>query len=647
MNFNFKKVKEDSDFFKILEDNLSSDLESFAYNNRLKERFNTIDFNNFENSRLRKTKPNLFNNDYYSNNLNAKRNISKYNNKYVLYPPNKFNSFEHKSKKNSDLKNLEKIMNKNLIKNKFRTPAIQENITIKNKTKIENIKKIINGINNKKKEKLISTPFHGVKDKLIVKDKDKDNIIELYNKLKEYEKDKQKYENNINQLNEKINTREKNIRKEIEELQEKGRIEIEKIKSELNKYINENIKIKEENKMLSMKNKELEEEIKEIKSKYQSQERITNEEILKAYKNPTLIGLNDAHNIFNTILQCLSQTGELTSYFLNNKNIEEIINDNNISKDKNDKKLTPIYLKLIQNLWNMKGTEAYSADIFMNNVKNMNPLFGIENVNNLKEFIIFIIEQIHRELRKPKIKNNNKINETLKQYDRNNIFNYCYNKFKEESSIISDLFFGLKEASNECLNCRNIYNLKGLSNKSICYNYEMFDCLIFPLEEIKNIKNNYMRNNYFFQNNNNYISLNDCFNYNQRLEYYTGDNKNYCNICKQLSDFCYNSKIFFSPKILILIMKRDQENEYNLFFEEELDISEFVYSKDVPLLKYNLYGVISDIGKKNISHFVSSCKSSIDNKWYRYDDTKVIPITNVEKDVIQYGNPYILFYKKL
>ena len=173
----------------------------------------------------------------------------------------------------------------------------------------------------------------------------------------------------------------------------------------------------------------------------------------------------------------------------------------------------------------------------------------------------------------------------------------------------------------------------------------MFDCLIFPLEEIKNIKNNFMKNNNI-QNNNNYITLKDCFNYNQRLEYYTGDNKNYCNFCKQLSDFCYNNKIFNSPKILILIMKRVQENEYNLIFEETLDISEFVYSKDVPILKYNLYGVISDIVKQNIPHFVSSCKSPIDNKWYRYDDTKVASISNVEKDVIQYGIPYILFYKK-
>ena len=47
-------------------------------------------------------------------------------------------------------------------------------------------------------------------------------------------------------------------------------------------------------------------------------------------------------------------------------------------------------------------------------------------------------------------------------------------------------------------------------------------------------------------------------------------------------------------------MKRDKENECNLNFEEILDITDFVYSKDMPVLKYALYRVISDNRKENI-----------------------------------------------
>ena len=63
---------------------------------------------------------------------------------------------------------------------------------------------------------------------------------------------------------------------------------------------------------------------------------------------------------------------------------------------------------------------------------------------------------------------------------------------------------------------------------------------------------------------------------------------------------------------------------------------------------YSLFGVITHIGQSGpSSHFVSSCKSPIDNKWYRYNDAMVNPINNIQKEVIDFGTPYILFYQKL
>ena len=199
------------------------------------------------------------------------------------------------------------------------------------------------------------------------------------------------------------------------------------------------------------------------------------------------------------------------------------------------------------------------------------------------------------------------------------------------------------------MHCKNIYNYKGLNNP-ICYNYGIFNCLIFPLEEIKNFKNNnnYQYNN-FFQNNNNCVSLNDCFQYNQKTELFTGENRNYCNICKQLFDSYYTSNIYISPSVLILILNRGRGNIYNikLFFDEIIDISDFVLIKEKPKLIYNLYGVITHIGQSGPNaHFIASCKSPIDNKWYRYNDAIVNKIEDVQKEVINFGTPYILFYHK-
>ena len=68
----------------------------------------------------------------------------------------------------------------------------------------------------------------------------------------------------------------------------------------------------------------------------------------------------------------------------------------------------------------------------------------------------------------------------------------------------------------------------------------------------------------------------------------------------------------------------------------------------MPQIIYNLYGVITHIGQNGPNaRFVASCKYNKDNKWYRFDDSIVNPITNIQKEVIEFGTPYILFYEKI
>ena len=158
-----------------------------------------------------------------------------------------------------------------------------------------------------------------------------------------------------------------------------------------------------------------------------------------------------------------------------------------------------------------------------------------------------------------------------------------------------------------------------------------------------------MRNNQInFNNSSNYVSLYECFCYNNKSENFTGGNRNYCNICKKLFDSIYTSQIFVSPKILI-ILNRGKGNIYDikLNFTESIDITQFVLQKDEPQIIYNLYGVITHIGQSGPNaHFVASCKSPVDYRWYRFNDSIVNPINNLQKEVIEFGTPYILFYQK-
>jgi len=46
-------------------------------------------------------------------------------------------------------------------------------------------------------------------------------------------------------------------------------------------------------------------------------------------------------------------------------------------------------------------------------------------------------------------------------------------------------------------------------------------------------------------------------------------------------------------------------------------------------------------------YFVAFCKCSINNKWYKYDDMKISDsINDIQKDIIEYKVPFVLFYKK-
>ena len=491
------------------------------------------------------------------------------------------------------------------------------------------------------------------------------NLIEFEKELKKREleiKEREKeFNNKITFLEDKENMLEKefeaheNLKKENIYLKQRN-MELEKEIKEKEHYNNqiqelmkanneENKNVKQENVSLRDTIKEMEEEISQLKNSNIKPTKLKLKDVLFFYKKPTLIGLDNigATCFMNSTLQCLSQTKALTNYFLINK---DKINHIKL-KEKSECKLSPVYLELIQKLWDKNGSKSFSPYNFMNTIEKINPLFKTGEAGDAKDFIIFVLEQLHNELKKPVKYGNNNNNIILNQYDKKNAFNYFMNDFKNNCSIISDLFFGFNETTNECLNCKSQYKLKGLNNP-ICYNYGIFNCLIFPLEEVKNMKNNsFNKNNIQIQNNE--VSLYDCFLYNQKNDYFTEENKNYCNICKQLYDSMYTSKIFVSPIILVIILNRGRGNIYDvkLNFSEEIDITQFVLEKDCPQLIYNLYGVITHIGQSGPNaHFVASCKSPIDNQWYRYNDSIVNPITNINNEIINFGVPYILFYQK-
>ena len=379
------------------------------------------------------------------------------------------------------------------------------------------------------------------------------------------------------------------------------------------------------------------------------------------YSKPCLIGLNNIGSTCykNAVLQCLSQTAGLTNYFLKDKNKERIFKNNIALENPQELQLSVMYYELIQKLWDKKATyKSYSPNNFMNSLaimtKNDQVQFSLYEAGDAKDFIIYILERMHKELRKAIGKKTNFGSSTpqdeLNQYDKNNALNHFMDEFQNETSIISDLFYGFNETTNVCQFCKMNYNSQG-KPEPICYNYGIFNILIFPLDEVRKYREQMMKSNNSMLNLGNLVNvvnIIECFYYNQKSDYFQGDNKNYCNICRQLWDSVYTSKIFVSPNILIIILNRGKGNQFDikLDFTMQIDISDFVLVKNSREI-YNLYGVITHLGKSGPNaHFVAACKSPVDGNWYRYNDAIVTSINNFQNDILNFGTPYILFYEK-
>ena len=600
--------------------------------------------------------------------INIKDNFIKDINKFSEQIEQKMNQISHISNIEINPIEFDQLKKDNdLLKQKI-TDAINElnkvksNVKVKEQ-KIENMNKILN-------EKEMNLRTMNEKYNMI----DKKNKI-LENNNKQLEKQKEKYQEEIKQnksqitneinINDTLKNEIKNLKQQLnnknnEELNNKNKInklieeknclkmENDKQEKEITKMKNQISQLEKREKELNNKNKELNDKINKIIQQSDSNLNL-NPPFINGYLKYPLIGLTkmDSNGYINSVLQCLSQTAELTKYFLKESNREKVLGGDNSLNDINEIKLCHAYYELIQSLWKKDASyKSFSPNNFIKTLetimkKEQNQIITPNGPKDTKDFIIFILETIHNELKKPlekkiSIKYSDSENE-LNSYDQKSVIKQFFDKFQNETSIISDIFFGFNELTNTCQFCKN-----NGQKEFISYSYEIFKILIFPLEEVrKNI-------NQLNQGNNpNMITLYDSFSFNQKNEYFTGENKNYCNICRQIFDTVKTSKIFIAPNVLILLLKREKNNKsyIKINFPFQIDISNFVLRKTKSEI-YNLYGIITNIGNtEQEEHFIAICKSPVDKNWYSYDDDIVELINKDQKDILNFGSPYILFYE--
>ena len=293
---------------------------------------------------------------------------------------------------------------------------------------------------------------------------------------------------------------------------------------------------------------------------------------------PPLMGLKNigATCYMNATLQCLSQILPLAYYFKTNPQISKY-------KNKNENCLTKSFKLLIDNLWpeyynHQKNNNNYFYEPldFKDKISIMNPVFHGIKAYDVKDLLNFIIITLHNELNTGQKINSGNINSD-NQINQNFMLNYFMNTFfKENKSIISDIFYGVTHTMIQCSYCR-----------STKHNYDAYFSLNFPLEEVRkyklqeltNTNNNIMNQmnmnqNMFINMNNqmdiynnnlnkiqllnqNNIDIYDCFDYNQKIYYdFMGQNQLYCDRCRETAPFAYIKCLYNCPEVLILVLDR-------------------------------------------------------------------------------------------
>ena len=362
------------------------------------------------------------------------------------------------------------------------------------------------------------------------------------------------------------------------------------------------------------------------------------ETILFEQFNPNRkIGLINLSNscYINAVLQCLFHIPELVKYFFKNEPF-----------DPNKKILSFALNFFVQILYKPlnynDNISKYDPTFICNIISALNKNFSPHKPNDAKDFLIFLIDQLHRELNKTDpSKNNNYFNIIQKSDPLSQFINYFAYNYR---SIISDLFNWTNQVKRTC-EC----------NSSII-SYQTFPYLILDLEntridkykkrkkeELSKMGTNSWFSEYYKQKENVPIDLIECIQY-----YYFKKNEfSYlCPFCNKNRKQTSTNRIYTSPNIFIFILNRGKNNIHSvkMNYPPELDITEYTISHVGPN-KYELIGVITHLGLSGPGgHFVAYSKSPIDKKWYFYNDEKVSEANNFK--IHNDGIAYILFYRK-
>ena len=222
----------------------------------------------------------------------------------------------------------------------------------------------------------------------------------------------------------------------------------------------------------------------------------------------------------NSVIQCLSNTQDLTKYFLLNYYKQEINIGNKLGSYG---VLADSYSNIIETLWKSKPNEIINPTNFINTIKNKIQYFSNNRQQDAHEFLSLFLDSLHEDINRISNKPYIVLKERLPNENDEIASMRWWNIHKSrENSIISDLFYGQFKSDIKCLDC---------NKSSITYDPFMFLELPVPISSTETtIKFFYRKDCYFFNYSVNKESRvidlkNKCFELDVLVDYNNDDNK--------------------------------------------------------------------------------------------------------------------------
>jgi len=312
-----------------------------------------------------------------------------------------------------------------------------------------------------------------------------------------------------------------------------------------------------------------------------------------------LCGLRNLGNscYMNSTLQCLFNTTQLVKYILEYSYRRDI---NRLNRISSRGKVAEGFAVLLRAVWTAQYRYLIPRE-FKKIVGEIKPMFARTTQEDSHEFLMCLLDELHEDLNKAA---NTKYEE---EPDNDRLTDdqaatqaWKFHKRRNESVIV-ELFSGQFKATVQCLAC-------GKTSRK----FDTFMYLSLPLPKRS-------------------ASIDDVIKSFTENEKMTGTDRWECPNCKVLRDAVRSIQIWKLPPVLIVHFKRfvhtgrwlDKIHTDITYPISGLNLQNFTRGphKRKP---YDLFAVSHHSGPGlDSGHYTATCKSAVDDCWYKYDDTEV------------------------